>query len=84
MTWLPAFGFDVCVLTLWFVLDWAERRGQLEKFFTQLSGEQRVAWYLTDGAITTAVQEGELAMMARQGYVQNANGEFEWVGEEEL
>ena len=31
--------------------------------------------------LATAVQEGELALMAEQGYVQNANGEFEWVGE---
>jgi len=84
MTWLLAFGFDACAIGLWIALDRAERRGRLERLAARLSGEQCVAGYLTDGAITTAAREGELALMAQQGYTQNASGEFEWVGEEEL
>ena len=84
MTWLLAFGFDACVLALWFALDRAERRGRLERLAARLSGEQCVAGYLTDGAMIMTAQEGELALMAGQGYAQSANGEFEWVGEEEL
>jgi len=87
VTWLLAFGFDACVLALWFALDRAERRGRLERLAARLSGLQQsccAAWYLTDGVMTQAAQVGELDFMARQGYAQNANGEFEWVGEEEL